>query len=737
MRRVQPRGDRWALNPANRVTLVRALLTAAVAGLLLQPSAAAVVALAVPALVLDGVDGWVARRRRCVTTFGARFDMETDALLILVLSLHVARTVGPWVLLLGLARYLLLLAQWLWPRLRGPVEPRRWRKVVAVVQGVVLVVAASGLLPAGVTVAALVVAAALLLVSFGTEARERLAATRSVGGPERTAAAGLLSVLAVVVVWAALVAPHDDGDLSPWLLARVPLEGLVLVVAVLLLPERWGRRLAVPFGLVAAALVVLKALDVGFAMVLDRPFSLLGDWGYLGPAVGVLGDSVGRATAWLVVAAVGVGVVALFVLLPLATRRVVRVVRGHRRPAVAAVAGVAALGLLASLLGPSPLSAASAGLAVAEVRAVRADLHDRSVFADRIRADPYDAVPGERLLRGLRGKDVLLVFVESYGRVAVDGGSFAPGVDAVLADGTSELDAAGYRSRSAWLTSPTFGAASWLAHATTQSGLWVDSQRRYDQLLGSDRLTLSGAFDRAGWRTVFDVPAIDRDWPEGERFYGFDELYDSRNVGYAGPRFGYATMPDQFTLSRFRELELAPGDRPPVMAEIDLVSSHHPWAPLPEVVPWDQVGDGSVFDGMPERGDTAEEVLADTGRTREAYGRSVEYSLRTVVSFLTTYPDDDLVVVMLGDHQPHHYVSGEDPGYDVPVSVIARDPEVMRSVAGWGWAGGLRPTPEGPVWPMADLRDRMLTTFADEPSAPSARRQGGGTSSGGSAPDRR
>jgi hypothetical protein len=436
-------------------------------------------------------------------------------------------------------------------------------------------------------------------------------------------------------------------------------------------------------------------------------------------------------------------VAALFVVLPLATRRVVEVVRRHRRPAVVAVAGLAAVGLVASLLGPTPLrsrpvlSAASAGLAVAEVRAVRADLHDRSVFADRIREDAYDDVPGDRLLRGLRGHDVLLVFVESYGRVAVHGGSFSPGVDAVLADGTRDLAAAGYRSRSAWLTSPTFGAASWLAHATAQSGLWVDSQRRYDQLLGTDRLTLTGAFARAGWRTVFDVPAIDRDWPEGEAFYGFDQLYDSRNVGYAGPRFGYASMPDQFTLARFRELELEAGDRPPVMAEIDLISSHHPWAPLPELVPWDEVGDGSVFDGMPERGDTGEEVLADTGRTREAYGRSVEYSLRSVVEFLTTYPDDDLVVVMLGDHQPHHYVSGDDPGHDVPVSVIAQDPDVMAAVADWRWTEGLRPAADGTVWPMADLRDRVLSAFAGEPSGLSARGQDGGASPGAAVPDRR
>ena len=166
-------------------------------------------------------------------------------------------------------------------------------------------------------------------------------------------------------------------------------------------------------------------------------------------------------------------------------------------------------------------------------------------------------MPAARLLRGLRGKDVLVVFVESYGRVAVDGSGFAPGVRRVLRAGDRTLAAHGFAARSAFLTSPTFGALSWLAHATLQSGLWVDSQPRYDALVTSPRQTLSRAFGRAGWRTVSVVPADTRDWPEG-RFYGWQRFYDARNVGYAGPRFGYPTMPDQFTLSHFARTELGP-----------------------------------------------------------------------------------------------------------------------------------------------------------------------------------
>ena len=171
-------------------------------------------------------------------------------------------------------------------------------------------------------------------------------------------------------------------------------------------------------------------------------------------------------------------------------------------------------------------------------------------------------------------------------------------------------------------------------------------------------------------------------------------------------------MPDQYTLAELRRRELTEDpDRPRVMAEVDLVSSHHPWTPLPRFVDWDEVGDGSVFDGMPEEGESKGEVFGDPHKVRTAYGKSIEYSLDTLFSFLETHPDPDLVVVMVGDHQPHTYVTGPDPGHDVPISVIAQDPAVLDRIAGWGYQTGLHPDPDAPVWPMHDFRDRFLAAF--------------------------
>jgi len=539
--------------PADLVTATRAVLAVGVAAV--GPSGTGLV-LVVVALALDLVDGQVARRTGTVSAFGARFDMEVDAFLIAVLSVYVAPGFGWWVLAIGAARYLLWLAERVWPWLRRPVPPRRWRKVVAAVQGVTLAVAASELLPATLVEAALVVALALLAESFGRDVWW-LAHTRAAEAPYPRG--GWRWLLALAAVWTALVLPETPADVL-----RPPPE-MLLVVALALVPWRRARQvLSATLGLALGAVVVVRALDLGFERILDRPFDPATDWVYLGPGVGVLGDSIGVGAARGTAVVAGLLALALLALLAVAVVRVSTTAAAHRRPAVAA-----ALAIALPAIALTPITQAgpdgAVALAVDEVQQVRADLADRRTFDREIATDRYGDARPDTLLRGLRGKDVLVVFVESYGRVAVEGSGFAPeiddGVDPVLDDGTRRLRAAGWSSRSAFLTSPTFGAASWLAHSTLQSGLWVDSQRRYDQLLDADRLTLASAFEGAGWRTVFDVPANTRDWPEGADFYGFDQLYDSRNVGYRGPEFGYAPMPDQYTLERFRRLELEPADR--------------------------------------------------------------------------------------------------------------------------------------------------------------------------------
>ncbi|WP_109508874.1 CDP-alcohol phosphatidyltransferase family protein [Nocardioides speluncae] len=714
------------LGPAGRITVTRAVLACGVAALTADAlvgstTVAALVALASVALVLDAVDGHVARRTTTETAFGARFDMEVDAFLIAVLSVYAAAASGWWVLAIGAMRYGYVAAGWLLSWLRRPTPPRYAAKVVAAIQGIVLTVAATSLLPNLLTRLVLAVALLLLLHSFGTDVRwqwrhrrEPLPVVPAPPTEHAFARAAVPTIAAVIVLWAALAPPRLTDGFDAGDLLRIPIEGLALVGIALVLPHRPRRIAAVVLGLAAAALAVLRALGFGFQFVLDRSYHLLSDWSYLPKAVELVRDTEGTAPAVLALVAVVALIVGLAVVVPWAALRVTRVATEHRRRATEATVALAVAWALCAASGgvaAQVAAARSADLVVDTVDQVRADRRDRVSFQQELDADAFRDTPSDQLLSGLRGKDVLLVWVESYGRIALEDSAFAPDIVDVLDDGERWLKAAGYRTRSAYLTSPTFGAGSWLAHGTLQSGVWANSEQRYRQLLDSDRLSLTRAFDRAGWRTVFAVPANTRDWPEGAAYYGFDDLTDSRDVEYDGPKFGYASMPDQYTLEHFRRTELEPADRRPVMAEIDLISSHHPWAPLPKLVPWREVGDGSVFSGMPERGEEAVDGRQDPETAQRYYGKSIEYTWRTLISFLRTYPDPNRVLLIAGDHQPHSFVSGDDSGRDVPVTVIAQDPAVIERIADWEWQDGLYPRPDAPVWRMDEVRDRLFSAF--------------------------
>jgi phosphatidylglycerophosphate synthase len=712
------------LGPAGWVTLGRATLVVGVAALTADSferdvPVAMLVALAAVALVLDFVDGWVARRTASESALGARLDGEVDAFLILVLSVYVAPSAGAWVLAIGAARYAFLAAGWPFAWMRAPLPRRDWRKVVAATQGITLTIAAAGVVPPTLMRAALAAALALLAESFGRDVwwlwrhrhapDLRVAADRS-RGPQ----AAVLTVLALLVVWVALVAPNQPNLLTPGAFVRLPLEGIVVIALALVVPGAARRLLAWVVGPALGLLVIVKLLDLGFFTAFDRPFNPVDDWRYTSIGIETLRDSIGRTDANLALVGVALLIVAALVLPTLAVLRLTRVASGHRRLSLQAVAALGATWVLCWALGAELVSGAriasvsAADLAVQEVRAVQAGLGDGALFAHQIRRDRYRDTPGGRLLTDLRGKDVLLVFVESYGKVAVQGSSFSPRVDAVLDSGSEQLKTAGFSSRSGWLTSPTFGGTSWLAHSTLQSGTWVNSQGRYDQLVGSDRLTLSQAFRRAGWRAIDDVPSNDRSWAEGSSFYHYDKVYDRRNVGYHGPTYAYASMPDQFVLLALQRLELAKHHRPPLFAEVDLVSSHTPWTRTPPLIGWDKVGDGSIFSRLP----VDESGLSDVKR---GYGRSIEYTLRSLFSFVEHYGRKNLVLVVLGDHQPATVVTGYGASHDVPISVIAHDPAVMRRIAGWGWADGMRPGPTAPVWRMSAFRDRFLGAFGSQP----------------------
>lgn len=293
----------------------------------------------------------------------------------------------------------------------------------------------------------------------------------------------------------------------------------------------------------------------------------------------------------------------------------------------------------------------------------------------------------------------------------------APGVGRTLDASNEALTEAGFHAKSGWLTSATFGGSSWLGHSTTMAGLWIDNQRRYRTVTAGDHLTLTKAFQKTGaWDTVGVMPGVQKGWPES-KWYGLDRMYNAWQLGYKGPKFSWSTMPDQYALEAFqRQIHGKKRDKP-LMSFVILTSSHQPWAPLPKMVDWNDLGDGSVFDPIQKAGMKAGDVLTDTTKSREEYGKSVEYSLTSLTQWMERYGTDDTVLVFLGDHQPMARVSGNHASRDVPISIVAKDPKVLDRIADWNWTDGIEPAKDAPVWKMSAFRDRFLTAYGSTPHA--------------------
>ena len=712
------RGER--LGPASWVTLARATLAVGVAALVADSFArdtpvALLVTLAAVALALDAVDGWVARRTGTATALGARFDGEVDAFLILALSVYVAPAYGAWVLAIGAARYLFLAGEWLLPWMRAPLPPRRWRRVVAAAQGIVLTVAAAEVLPRALMQALLVAALAALAASVGEcvwwlwrrrdavrDGPRRRSAER---GPLRTGIAVALTVLALLLVWAALVAPDQPSRFTSARSRGCPLELLVVVAAGRAAARRPAPRAGRGRGRAAGVLVLVKVLDIGFFTAFDRPFDPVYDSGYVGIGIETLRDAIGRSSANLAVAGIVVLVVALLALPVLALLRVTRVAAGHRDWALPAAA-------VLGVVWVAPARRRRAGR-LHERRRPRRPTRCRrcgaactltTILAREIARDRFRATPGDRLLTGLRGKDVLLLFVESYGQ------GRGPGL-VLLARGSTPCSTRaprscgrrGFSSRSAFLTSSTFGGLSWLAHSTLQSGIRIGTQRGYDQLVKSDRLTLSAGVQARRLAGGRRRPGEQADVAGGLELLPLRQ--DLRPPQRRLPRPGLRPAPDARPVRPARPCSAssspsATGRRSSPRSTSSRATRRGRASPGSS--PGTQVGDGSIFDRVPAEESTRAALFGDAERARAAYGHSIEYTMSTIVSFVRHYGDDKTVVVLLGDHQPATIVTGQGATHDVPISVIAHDPKVMRPDRRMGLAG--RPAAEPAGAGLADGR---------------------------------
>nr|QIY97850.1 sulfatase-like hydrolase/transferase [Streptomyces sp. S1D4-11] len=526
--------------------------------------------------------------------------------------------------------------------------------------------------------------------------------------------------LAVVVV--ALLMPTQADKFRLAAFVRLPVEAIFGAALLIVLPRKPRIAVAVFAGLGLGALTVVNFLDIGFNEYLGRGFNVVLDWSLFSDAQGYLQDTFGKGGALGIVA---LAVTLVIVVLALVTLSVIRLGNlaarntetATRTTLVLAIAWVTCAALGVQYAAGIPIASEHTMQALQfKAEQVRRTLRDEAEFAKIAKKDNFANTPPDQLLTGLRGKDMMITFIESYGRSAIEDPVMAPGVDATLTAENKKLTDAGFAAKSGWLTSATYGGSSWLGHSTFMSGLWISNQQRYRTVTAGERLTLPGAFKKTGaWDTVGVMPGIQKAWPE-QKFYGIDKLYDSHKLGYKGPKFSWSTMPDQYALTAFERLVHSKKHDKPLMSTIILTSSHQPWAPIPKLVPQDQVGDGSIYNAIEKAGKKPADIITDSTKSKQEYGKSIQYSVSSLINYLVKYGNKNTVLIFLGDHQPIARVSGNHASRDVPVSIVAKDPKVLDKIADWNWTDGLQPKQDTPVWKMNAFRDRFLTAYGSTPA---------------------
>jgi phosphoglycerol transferase MdoB-like AlkP superfamily enzyme len=311
-------------------------------------------------------------------------------------------------------------------------------------------------------------------------------------------------------------------------------------------------------------------------------------------------------------------------------------------------------------------------------------------------------------LSALAGGDVLVIFMESYGRVTYDRPALMRALTPARERFVAAAESTGRGVVSAFVTSPTFGGSSWFAHSSLMSGIDVADPDRYALLLTQKRPTLVSFFSEHGYRTVANMPGLRQSWPEGA-FYGFDRIYDADALDYRGPEIGWWRIPDQYSLAALDAREIQPQGRRPLFAMFPTVNTHMPFRPTPPLqASWARVLSATPFDAVEvQRAVTQAPAWTDMG---ESYAASLTYSFEMLSSYLRERADRGFVMILLGDHQPAANVSGEGASRDIPVHVISRRPEILDSLKRRGFVAGIEPLSQ-PAGRMNELGQVLLDSF--------------------------
>jgi hypothetical protein len=480
-----------------------------------------------------------------------------------------------------------------------------------------------------------------------------------------------------------------------------------------------SRRALALLSAVWAALVISRYADVTAPALYGRPVNLFWDLRHVSAVAAMIARV---ASWWLVLLIIGTTIAVPFVLYKIARWALGRVNAAMSgttiRRSLAAFAVVVivlfAIGRIYSTSGfyddESRLASAfPAPVSYSLARQARLLVTETTGFSGTVLgASP----PMDVSLANVQGADVLLIFIESYGAVSWDHANLAKPVEPQRAQLAADIKATGRDVVSAFVESPTFGGNSWLAHISLLSGLEIRDEDANVLLMAQKRDTLISAFARRGYRAVAMMPGLQQSWPEGI-FYGFNAIYDGQRLDYKGPPFGWWTIPDEYVIARLDADELARKDRAPVFVFYPTTGTHTPFTPTAPYQPdWARMLTPHPYEQSDvERSWSQEPDWMNLG---PSYARALGATYTWIGGLLRRRADRDLVLILIGDHQPPALVSGEGASWEVPVHVIASPATraaVLDVLRARGFRDGL--TPSHPkISKMHELVPALLDAFS-------------------------
>jgi hypothetical protein len=497
----------------------------------------------------------------------------------------------------------------------------------------------------------------------------------------------------------------------------LPSFEIFILLAVTAVAVRWGMPFHAAYYLPAIAVVLFLRLfifaDVLVPFYLNRQFNLFIDSLYLPDLVLLIYKSMSPNIFYTGI----ILLVALVILLCIGLHKSLAVIHDffrqpHGRRLFWGTAGLLLFGIAGFhhiVIGKT----ATAGMfavtkrVIEEVRFVlEFGTYRRRILAE-LKQTGLDGLDPSSAVKGLKGNDVYLFFIESYGHTVFDKPEHLSRFKPALRRFELDLAAAGFAAVSNFVDSPSYGGTSWLAHATAVSGLHIDNQVRYQFLLTSTIRTAIEIFNSAGYRTVCVMPGTIRPWPEGT-FFGYSQIYTQPAFGYRGPRFGWSAMPDQFVLDFVRRREIE-NRRQPLFIEIVLGNSHAPFHVLPPfIADWSRIGDGTVYQDLEQL--VFPVTWSDMTHAAEAYIAALTYDFKVIQGFIEQFVKDDALVILMGDHQPNVQITGPGRPWSVPVHVISRNRAFLEPFRRRHYSPGIFPSQPPPHDRMAHV---LINLFAD------------------------